>query len=104
MDMSRRTVDSLREFDLDLARSFGGDVSSGGCGRSPSPLKIEAAEPACYVNDFSDEIEAQAFLALHCFAGEFFGVDAAGGDLGFFVAFGCRGIDFPIVNSSFQRF
>jgi hypothetical protein len=40
------------------------------------------------VNDFADEEEARHAVGFHGFAGEFAGVHAAGGDFGFFVAFG----------------
>jgi hypothetical protein len=58
-------------------------------------LEVEAAEVAGDVNDFADEEEAGDEGGFHGFTGEFAGVDAAGGDFGFFVAFGGSGRDRP---------
>jgi hypothetical protein len=65
-------------------------------------LEVEAAEVAGYVNDFADEEEAGDEGGFHGFAGEFAGVDAAGGDFGFFVAFGGGGRDRPGMQKFFE--
>ena len=54
------------------------------------------------VDDFSDEVEAWHFAALHGFGGELVGIDAAGGDLSFFVSFGSCGSDLPRVQLLFE--
>ena len=56
-------------------------------------MEVVAAEPAGDVDDFADEVEAGDFVALHGAGVEFGGVDAAGGDFGFGVAFGAGGSD-----------
>ena len=55
------------------------------------------------IDYFPDEEEARDFARFHGFAGEFARVDAAGGDFGFFVAFGACGSDGPVVNLLFER-
>jgi len=65
-------------------------------------LKIEAAEVAGDVDDFADEVQARDFSRFHGFAGEFTGVDAAGSDFGFGVAFGACGEDWKGVESFFE--
>ena len=60
-------------------------------------MEVVAAEPAGYVYDFADEVEAGDLAALHGLCVEFGGVDAAGGDLGLGVAFGSGGRDAPCV-------
>ena len=58
-------------------------------------MEVVTAKPSGDVDDFSDEVEAGDFLALHGAGIELGGVDAAGSDLGFFVAFGASGCDAP---------
>ena len=65
--------------------------AAGGGAGGPGPLEVEAAQVAGDVDNFADEEEAGDFARFHGFAGEFVGVDAAGGDFGFFVAFGAGG-------------
>ena len=65
-------------------------------------MEIEAAEVAGDVDDFADEKEAGHFAAFHGFAGEFVGVDAAGGHFGFFVAFRVGRNDDPFVQIAFE--
>lgn len=57
-------------------------------GGSPGPLKIESTKVAGDVNDFTDKEKSRDTAGFHGFAGEFAGIDAAGGDLRFFVALG----------------
>src|SRR5208282_3852885 len=73
----------------------------GGAGR-PRPLKVEAAQVAGNVYDFADKKQAWDLAALHGFGGELVGVDSAGGDFGFRVAFGSCGRDRPGVRLIFQ--
>src|ERR1039458_4302602 len=67
-----------------------GGLAGGYCG-GPGPLEVVAAEPAGDVDDFADEVEARGDAALHGTGVERVGRDAAGGDLGFVVAFGAGG-------------
>jgi len=65
-------------------------------------LEVVAAQPARYVDDFSDEIEVGAFFGLHGFGVELVGRDASGGDFGFDVALGAGGGDAPVVEALFE--
>ena len=76
--------------------------AAGGGAGGPGPLEIVTAETARDIYDFADEIEAGDFAGFHGFGVEFVGVDAAGGDFGFFVAFGAGGMDGPGVKLFFQ--
>jgi len=67
-------------------------------------LEIETAEVTGDVDDFADEEEAGNFAGFQGFAGEFGGVDAAGGDFGFGVAFGAGGEDGPVVELALEFF
>ena len=71
------------------------------CGGSggPGPLEIEAAEVAGDVDHFSDEVETWDVAGLHGLGGETGGIDATGGDFGFFVAFGAGGLEWPVVQA-----
>jgi len=71
-------------------------------GGGPGPLEIETAEVAGDVDDFADEIKARDFAGFHRFAGEFAGVDAAGGDFRFGIAFGAGGKNGPGVEFFFE--
>ena len=65
-------------------------------------MKIKPAEMACHVHDFPDKEEAGNFSAFHGFGREFGGVDTAGGDLGFLVAFSSRRRDRPGMQVLFE--
>ena len=78
------------------------ESTTGGGGRGPGPLKIEAAEVAGDVDNLTDEEEAGNETRFHGFAGEFVGVHAAGGDFGFFVAFRASRNKCPIVKLLFE--
>jgi len=84
-----------------LCHLLEGASRSGGGG--PGPLEIETAEMAGDVDNFADKEETGDSLRLHGFAGEFASVYAAGGDLGFFVAFGASWDNRPIVYLVFER-
>ena len=58
-------------------------------------MEVVAAEPSGDVDDFSYEVEARDFFALHGASVEFGGVDTTGCDFGLFVAFGASGCDAP---------
>ncbi len=55
-----------------------------------------------YVHDFTDEIQAGDFAALHGLGGKLVGVHPAGGDFGFVVAVGVFWGDDPVVRLAFQ--
>ncbi len=78
------------------------ESTTGGGGRGPSPLKIEAAEVAGDVDNLSDEEEPRNETGFHGFAGEFSGVHAAGSDFGFFVALRASRNKRPIVKPLFE--
>src|ERR1035437_5282407 len=63
--------------------------------RCPGPLKVEAAEVARHVDDFTDEVKTWDFADVHRLGRQFVGVDSAGGHFGFLVAFRARGDDGP---------
>lgn len=65
-------------------------------------MKIEAAELAGDVDDFANEEQTSSQARFHGFAGKFAGVDPAGGDFGFDVAFRVGRTDRPIVQLSFE--
>ena len=75
---------------------------AGSNARGPGPLEVIAAEPASNVDDFADEVEPGDDAALHGAGVERVGVDAAGGDLGFGVAFGADGDDAPSVEAALE--
>ena len=75
---------------------------AGGDGGGPGPLEVVAAEPAGDVDDFADEEEAGDDAALQGAGVERVGVDAAGGDFGFVVAFGAGGREAPGVELAFH--
>ena len=55
------------------------------------------------VDDFADEEEAGNESGFHGLAGKFPGVDTAGGDFGFFIAFRVRRNERPVVQLLFER-
>ena len=65
-------------------------------------MEVEAAKMAGDVDYFADKKEAGDAARFHGFAGEFAGVDASGGDLRFFKAFGTCGSDRPVVHLLFE--
>ena len=65
-------------------------------------MEIEAAELAGDVDDFPDEKQAGDQARFHGFTGQFAGVDAAGGDFGFGIAFGVHGKDSPVMQLLFE--
>jgi hypothetical protein len=79
-----------------LQRSAG---DRAGC---PTPLEIEASKMASHIDDLADEVKARDFAGLHRFGQEFVGVNAAGCDFGFFIAFGACGMDGPGVELGLQ--
>ena len=76
-------------------------ASGGGTG-GPGPLEIVAAEMAGDVDDFTDAVEAGDFACCHRFGVEFVGINASGGDFGFFEAFGAGRMDRPGVELLFE--
>jgi len=56
----------------------------------------------CYVDGFTDEVEAGDAAAFHGLSGELGGGDAAGCDLGFGVAFAAGGYDLPLMETIFR--
>src|SRR5579862_8998 len=99
--LQRMAVLSL---EFDLSRPFAGDIFSRRYGRGPSPLKVVSAEPAGYVDNFSDEIKSRAFLTLHTLARQFFCVHTTSRDFGLLVSFGSRWNDLPVVDAFFEEF
>ncbi len=75
---------------------------AGGYSGGPGPLEVVTAEPAGDVDDFADEEESSHAAGLHGSGVEFGGVNSAGGDFGFAVAFGAGGEDAPGVELGFQ--
>src|SRR5689334_14543293 len=71
--------------------------------RGPGPLEVEASEMARDIHDFSDEEQAGSFLCLHRLRREFIGVDTAGCDLGFLVAFRTRRQHLPAMQLLLHR-
>jgi hypothetical protein len=56
------------------------------------------------IHDLTNKEEPGDFAAFHGFAGKFIGVHTAGGDFGFFIAFGsCRNDD-PFVKLTLESF
>ena len=55
------------------------------------------------IDHFADEEKAWNETGFHRFAGEFVGVDASGGDFGFFVAFGGGGDNRPSMKLLLER-
>ena len=78
------------------------ESTTGGCGRGPSPLKIEAAELAGDVDNLADEEETGNETRFHGFAGEFASAHTAGSDFGFFVALRANRNKRPIVKLLFE--
>lgn len=60
-------------------------------------MEVVASQPSGDVDYFADEVEAGNSAALHGPGVECGGVDSAGGDFGFVVAFGAGGKDAPCV-------
>src|SRR6202035_6007600 len=50
-----------------------------------------------------DEIKSRTFSALHALAGKLRGVHSAGRNLSFFVSFGARRKNFPVMDAVFQE-
>jgi len=87
----------------DCAQARSGLERAGGGSRGrPGPLKIETAEMAGDVDDFADEEKAGDESGRHGLAGELAGIDTAGGDFGFFVTFGIRRNECPVVQLRFE--
>src|SRR5207244_12242584 len=70
--------------------------------RRPCPLKVESAQMASNVHDFTDEIQAGDFAALHHLCGKLIGVHASSGDFGFVVAVGAFWSDGPVVRTALE--
>ncbi len=65
-------------------------------------MKVVPAEMAGYIDYLADEEQAGYFAAFHGLCRELIGVDPAGGDLCFLVAFGSVGQNFPVMNLVFH--
>jgi hypothetical protein len=70
-------------------------MAGGGDRAGPGPLEVIAAEPACNVDDLADEMEAGDDFRFEGASVELGGVNAAGCNLGFAVAFGTGGGEGP---------
>ena len=65
-------------------------------------MKVVASEPTGDVDDLSDEEEAGDSAGLHGFGVQLCGVDSAGGNFGFAIAFGASGGNAPGVELGFK--
>ena len=76
----------------------GSERSSRRRSRGPCPLEVEAAKMSGHIDNFSDEVQARNFAALHRFRGEFVGVDSSSGYFSFLESFRARGTNAPTMN------
>src|SRR3546814_11612525 len=86
---------SAKSSDARRERSSASDDFAGSVGRRPRPLKIESAEPAGDVDDFTDEIQTGDLARCHRRRRQLVRVDAAARPFGGAITLGAAGGDRP---------
>src|SRR5882757_4743168 len=100
--MGTLRLTAVSSLESELSRHFTGYISSRRHGRSPSPLKVVAAQPARYVDDLSNKIQARTLSALHTLARQLFCVHPAGCNFSFLISFSARGKNLPTMKCFFE--